>query len=145
MSLRSLTQGSGKGTLSTLLHQTYPQLHTISTGDLLRSHIQTGSSLGQKADQVIKAGGLLPDKDVMSMIGKEVESMGSEKDWLLDGFPRTFGQAEMLDEALQRGKRPLNLVVNLDVPQSVILGRILGECGKEDAMRCEEREEEESC
>ncbi|PWN20142.1 ADK-domain-containing protein [Microstroma glucosiphilum] len=116
--------GSGKGTLSSLLHSTYPELSSISAGDLLRQHIERGTELGKKADGIIKRGDLMDDETMMQMVGKEVEEKGAES-WLLDGFPRTTGQARLLDEALQRQGRPLNLVVNLDVPEEVILKRIL--------------------
>lgn len=66
----------------------------------------------------------MPDQVMMDLIGSEVSSLAS-KDWLLDGFPRTLGQAEMLDAMLEEEGKPLKLVVNLDVPQSVILDRIL--------------------
>lgn len=119
-------QGSGKGTLSTLLSQSYPSISTISAGDLLRTHIQQGTPLGKEAEAVVAKGGLMPDPTMMQMVGGEVRERG-EGNWLLDGFPRTDGQARLLDAALEEQGKPLNLVVNLDVPEEVILARILGE------------------
>ena len=58
------------------------------------------------------------------------------QDWLLDGFPRTQGQATLLDQSLSAQGKPLNLVVNLDVPEEVILGRILGGCAAWLKLRC---------
>ena len=66
----------------------------------------------------------MPDEIMMKLIGTEVELMG-DSDWLLDGFPRTLGQAKMLDQSLKHAGRPLNMVVNLDVPESIILKRIM--------------------
>ncbi|CAO1626440.1 unnamed protein product [Jaminaea pallidilutea] len=116
--------GSGKGTLSTLLCRTYPSITTISAGDLLRKHIDSGTDLGKRAKEIVQRGQLMDDQTMMSMVGAEVEERGSNN-WLLDGFPRTKGQAQLLDESLAEQDRPLNLVVNLDVPEEVILGRIL--------------------
>ncbi|SPO27289.1 probable ADK2 - adenylate kinase, mitochondrial [Ustilago trichophora] len=115
--------GSGKGTQSTRLLKHYT-FSVLSAGDVLRSHIQRKTDIGLKADAVIKQGGLMPDEVMMNLIGAEVEALGG-KDWLLDGFPRTLGQAKMLDGMLEGQGKPLELVVNLDVPESVILDRIL--------------------
>lgn len=76
--MRSLSQGSGKGTLSSLLHSTYPELSSISAGDLLRQHISKGTELGKKADEFIKRGDLMDDETMMQMVGKEVEEKGGE-------------------------------------------------------------------
>ncbi|CAO1633346.1 unnamed protein product [Sympodiomycopsis kandeliae] len=117
--------GSGKGTLSGYLHSDYPSLTNISAGDLLRNHIKHGTSIGQKANSVIKAGKLMPDEIMMSIVGSKVNEL-NHQDWLLDGFPRTLGQAKLLDEELYKNqKKLLNLVVNLIVPEEIILARIL--------------------
>lgn len=115
--------GSGKGTQSTRLLEHF-HFTVLSAGDVLRSHVQRGTGIGQRAGAVIKQGGLMPDEVMMSLIGAEVKVLGGE-DWLLDGFPRTLGQAEMLDAMLQEQGKPLQLVVNLDVPEDVILDRIV--------------------
>nr|CDI53323.1 probable ADK2-adenylate kinase, mitochondrial [Melanopsichium pennsylvanicum 4] len=115
--------GSGKGTQSTRLLKHY-SFSVLSAGDVLRSHIQRKTQIGQRADSVIKAGGLMPDEVMMDLIGTEVQTLQHE-DWLLDGFPRTLGQAQMLDQMLDRQGKPLKLIINLDVPEHVILDRIL--------------------
>lgn len=131
--------GAGKGTLSELLRTSYggkqnrsgasdtpspSWLQTISAGELLRKHISAKTDVGIQAAKVTASGGLMPDSTMMEMVGREVEETG-DRHWLLDGFPRTSGQAQLLDSALSKTRRPLNLVVNLDVPESVILSRIL--------------------
>lgn len=118
--------GSGKGTQSSRLLQHY-SFAVLSAGDLLRSHIQRNTEIGQRADKVIKAGGLMPDQVMMELVGAEVQTL-ADKDWLLDGFPRTLGQAQMLDAMLEEHGKALRLVVNLDVPEDVILDRILRKC-----------------
>ncbi|EPQ32100.1 uncharacterized protein PFL1_00297 [Pseudozyma flocculosa PF-1] len=115
--------GSGKGTQSTRLLNEY-DITVIAAGDVLRSHIRRGTEIGKRADEVIKAGGLMPDEVMMELIGTEVEALG-DRDWLLDGFPRTSGQAKMLDALLETKGKQLKAVVNLDVPEEVILDRIL--------------------
>lgn len=115
--------GSGKGTQSTRLLKHY-SFSVLSAGDVLRSHIQRGTEIGKRADSVIKQGGLMPDSVMMDLVGAEVKTL-ADSDWLLDGFPRTLGQAEGLDKMLEESGKGLRLVVNLDVPEDVILDRIL--------------------
>ncbi|KAF6767630.1 Adenylate kinase, active site lid domain protein [Kalmanozyma brasiliensis GHG001] len=115
--------GSGKGTQSTRLLKEY-SFSVLSAGDVLRSHISRRTEIGQRADAVIKQGGLMPDAVMMDLIGSEVKTL-ADSDWLLDGFPRTLGQAEMLDSMLEQSGKALRLVINLDVPEDVILDRIL--------------------
>ncbi|GAC94433.1 potential cytoplasmic adenylate kinase [Pseudozyma hubeiensis SY62] len=115
--------GSGKGTQSTRLLSHF-SFTILSAGDVLRSHISRGTEIGQRADSVIKSGSLMPDDIMMSLIGSSITSLSSS-DWLLDGFPRTLGQAQMLDTMLSSSSSDLELVVNLDVPEEIILDRIL--------------------
>lgn len=68
----------------------------------------------------------MPDQVMMDLVGAQVKTLAGS-DWLLDGFPRTLGQAEMLDQMLEAQGKALRLVVNLDVPDEVILNRILRE------------------
>lgn len=118
-----LTQGSGKGTLSARIQKKY-EVPIITAGDLLRWHTTHGTELGREASAVIRAGKLMPDKTMMALVGQKLEEMG-DSDWILDGFPRTGGQATLLDEVLRSQNRPLSLVVNLRVPEEVILQRVL--------------------
>ncbi|KAJ9480346.1 GTP:AMP phosphotransferase, mitochondrial [Pseudozyma hubeiensis] len=115
--------GSGKGTQSTRLLSHF-SFTILSAGDVLRSHISRGTEIGLRADSVIKSGSLMPDDIMMSLIGSSITSLSSS-DWLLDGFPRTLGQAQMLDAMLSSKSSDLQLVVNLDVPEEIILDRIL--------------------
>lgn len=141
--------GSGKGTQTSRLLKDFPQIHSISSGDLLRQEIKQGSEIGQKYASIIKTGGLIPDTSIVELIKQELisknflssssttntttinEEKKSNNSWLLDGFPRTLNQAKMLDKMLEQGgsngssnNNTLNLVVELDVPESVILERI---------------------
>lgn len=96
-------------------------VNILSAGDILRKNVRMGTPLGQKADKVIKEGSLLPDDVMLKLLTSELEKV-HDYHWILDGFPRTIGQGQLLDNQLERDS--INLVVNLDVPDSIILDRI---------------------
>ncbi|BEJ18261.1 hypothetical protein CspHIS471_0705380 [Cutaneotrichosporon sp. HIS471] len=114
--------GAGKGTLSSRLVKKY-NLNFISTGDVLRHEIQAGSELGKAVEKIVAGGGLVPDALMVELVRKELDRHVGES-WILDGFPRTLKQGRMLNDVLTSEGRPLNLVVNLNVPDSIILARI---------------------
>lgn len=119
--------GAGKGTQTSRLVRDFPQLSAISSGDLLRNEIEKGSEAGKKAAQYIEKGELIPDADIISLITTELQSrswLNDSSSWLLDGFPRTVTQAPPLDKVLSSSGCGLNLVVQLKVPEEVILDRI---------------------
>ncbi|KAI7901533.1 adenylate kinase-domain-containing protein [Cokeromyces recurvatus] len=118
--------GSGKGTQSSRLVERFGVTH-VSSGDLLRKNIKEGTLLGQQAKQYVQDGKLVPDHLLVSLINKELASQQQIKNenWLLDGFPRTLNQAKALDVTLNRISQPLNLAINLQVPEEVILQRII--------------------
>lgn len=108
---------SGKGTVSSRIIKDFKVAH-ISSGDKLRLHIADGTELGKNVKQYLDTGSLVPDNVMISLISKEIENVGN-KNWLLDGFPRTVEQAEKLQKI-----HSVNLVLNLKVPFSVILERV---------------------
>ncbi|KAI9571328.1 adenylate kinase [Boletus coccyginus] len=114
--------GAGKGTLSSRLVKKYDIL-SISTGDLLRHHIAEGTQVGRQAGEIVAQGGLVPDDLMLKVVTSKLDAL-HDKHWILDGFPRTLGQGKLLDTHLEGQNIPLTLVVNLDVPDEVILGRI---------------------
>ncbi|RDX56739.1 adenylate kinase [Lentinus brumalis] len=114
--------GAGKGTLSARLVKKY-EIVSLSTGDLLRQHIAEKTEVGLLAKEIVAAGGLLPDDVMLKVVTSKLDKLYN-KHWILDGFPRTLGQGKMLDEHLSRQGSPMSLVVNLDVPDDVILSRI---------------------
>ncbi|ANB13222.1 adenylate kinase ADK2 [Sugiyamaella lignohabitans] len=119
--------GAGKGTQVSRLLRDFKGIPAISSGDLLRDNIQKGTKVGKEAATIIKDGGLVPDSTMVSLIGTELQNRGwlnSESSWLLDGFPRTVSQAPALDSILNKSGAALNLVVELKVPEEVILDRI---------------------
>ncbi|RDB21121.1 GTP:AMP phosphotransferase AK3, mitochondrial [Hypsizygus marmoreus] len=114
--------GAGKGTLSARLVEKY-EILSLSTGDLLRQHIAERTEVGRQAEELVAQGGLLPDEVMLKVVTSKLDSLYN-KHWILDGFPRTLGQGELLDAHLKKKHMPLTLVVNLDVPDDVILSRI---------------------
>ncbi|AMD22201.1 HGL139Cp [Eremothecium sinecaudum] len=119
--------GAGKGTLSSRLLKRMPHINYVSSGDLLRREIAIKSPLGIQASSFISKGLLLPDNMITSVIMDHLKVnslLSGETSWLLDGFPRTIGQALSLDNELVKYNSSLNLVVEIDVPQAVILKRI---------------------
>ncbi|SCZ95983.1 BZ3500_MvSof-1268-A1-R1_Chr8-1g09926 [Microbotryum saponariae] len=100
-------------------------LATIGVGDLLRAEILRGTPLGSVAKKAMSAGTLLPDEIVLRLIEPQLHAL-SDRDWILDGFPRKASQATLLDKLLASSEDSLNLVVNLNVPDDVILERIEG-------------------
>lgn len=118
--------GSGKGTQSSRLLKVFPQIKAVSSGDILRNEILKKSRLGMEASSFMAKGELVPDSTMVALIAskmKEDPDLESTGSWLLDGFPRTRVQAEALDKEFASDLN-INLVVELDVDQSVILQRI---------------------
>ncbi|CAO3592768.1 unnamed protein product [Absidia cylindrospora] len=115
--------GSGKGTQSGKLKASFGVSH-LSSGDLLRKNISQQSFIGQQAAEFVAKGQLVPDHLLVSLVDRELTQVGGHN-WLLDGFPRTVEQAHSLDKTLNQLMQPLNLVVNLEVPEEIILERIM--------------------
>jgi len=116
--------GSGKGTQAARLSDELG-FATLATGDLLRDAREAGTELGRRAATYMDRGDLVPDDVVASVIREALGDYGG-KPILLDGFPRTVGQAEALDEALAARGRELTAAVLLDVPDDVVTERISG-------------------
>jgi len=115
-------QGAGKGTLCALLSQRYAVPH-ISTGDMLRAAVAAGSELGQQVGAVIAAGDLVSDEIIAAVVEERLsESDAATRGFLLDGFPRTVNQATMLEPIT--AKRPLNGVIDLEVPTDLVVQRL---------------------
>ena len=117
--------GSGKGTHGPKIVSAMgiPQL---STGDMLRAAVKEGTEIGKKADSVMKAGGLVSDDIVMGIIADRTAKPDCATGFILDGFPRTVGQAGLLDALLKKQGDAVTKVIALDVPDSVLDERICG-------------------
>lgn len=122
--------GAGKGTQAAALVERY-NLHHISTGNLLRKEIASGTELGLKAKSLIEAGSLVPDEVVEGMIESEFRTVKGVKGFLLDGFPRTIAQAEALDKILGRNGEEVTAVVSIMIPDEMVITRISGRAAVE--------------
>ena len=114
--------GAGKGTQARRLAAAYGLRH-ISTGDLIRAAIQEETPLGKKAQPYIEKGQLVPDELVWEL-AKAALAENRYDHFVLDGFPRTIRQAEWLDALLEQQGRPLQIVLNLIVPDDLIVERL---------------------
>jgi adenylate kinase len=115
-------QGAGKGTQAKKLCEHYGAPH-ISTGDMLRDAVAEGTDFGRKAKEYIESGQLLPDDIMLGVIEDRLHKADVlDHGFLLDGFPRTVGQAEALAQIT--AARPLDVVVDLHVAKEVVLERL---------------------
>jgi adenylate kinase len=116
--------GAGKGTQAARLREDFG-LAYIGTGDLLREHKENETELGVKAKEYMDNGDLVPDELVIAMILDKVEEEGDDG-FLLDGFPRTVGQADALSEELDKLGRRLTAALSIDASDDVVLARLSG-------------------
>jgi adenylate kinase len=117
--------GAGKGTQGLMLAERYgiPQ---ISTGEILRDHVQRGTKLGIKARAYMDRGEYVPDDIVVSMVMDRLAEPDAEKGFILDGFPRTVAQAEALEKALADAGEPLTAVLKFSIGGELAVRRLLG-------------------
>lgn len=115
--------GSGKGTQAVMLARRFNIPH-ISSGELLRQEMAAGSPLGGRAKEFMDRGDLVPDELVIEMMGQRILRPDCSAGFLLDGFPRTLEQAQLLDALLEKHRAPISHVADLDVPEEVIIERI---------------------
>jgi adenylate kinase len=115
-------QGAGKGTQCVRMSRHYVVPH-ISTGDMLRAAVREGTPLGRKAGEIMAVGGLVPDDLMIDIVDDRLDRDDTtSRGYVLDGFPRTVGQAEALAEIT--ASRPLDVVIDLDVAREVVLQRL---------------------
>jgi adenylate kinase len=116
--------GAGKGTQAVPLAEHFGVTH-ISSGDLLRSHISRGTSLGRTVEEYVAKGDLVPDAIVMDMLRKPVVAASESGGYVLDGFPRTVEQAEAAYLAARDLGVAVQVAAHLDVEQDVLVRRLL--------------------
>ncbi|MFH1459742.1 MAG: adenylate kinase [Candidatus Omnitrophota bacterium] len=117
--------GAGKGTQATVLCKEFKSLH-LSTGDLLREAVKNNTTVGQAAKTYMDKGELVPDELVARMITEKLKNTNPSKGFLLDGFPRTKKQAEILKQALDDLNLPLDMVIYFETKEATILKRLTG-------------------
>lgn len=122
--------GAGKGTQARMLEETFG-LVQLSTGDLLRAAVAAGTDAGKAAKAVMEAGGLVSDDIVLAILKDRMADADTRKGVILDGFPRTAGQAEALDQLLQSTGQRVNSVISMEVEDAPMIARVAGRytCG----------------
>lgn len=122
--------GAGKGTQAQKLSALCNIPH-ISTGEILRNEVAQGTPLGLQAKSYQEKGELVPDKLIDDMVRLKLSDPDTQSGWILDGFPRTVVQAHFFDELLEKIHQKCDYVIDLEVPDEVIVKRLLAR-GRED-------------
>ena len=121
--------GAGKGTQAEILSQSNSYMH-LSTGELLRKEIELNSTLGKKVKDIINKGELVSDELVLKIVKQNLDQ--DNKGWILDGYPRNLSQANSLNQVLIEINQPLDVVFYLDIPEEVLIKRLLLRGRKDD-------------
>ena len=123
-------QGAGKGTQGRLISSEYGIPH-IATGDMLRAAIAADSPLGRRVKPTYDRGELVPDDVMIELIRERLTEDDTREGFVLDGFPRTSVQAEALDDVLSEIARPLNVVLEFELPEEVSVERLTRRAAEE--------------
>ena len=129
--------GAGKGTQAVSLSKQCSVPH-VSTGDILRAAVSNQTALGKQAKSYMSAGELVPDELILNLIRERLQQADANSGWILDGFPRNVAQANFLEELLKEITQPCEAVLNLEVPDEVIVTRLVSRGrndDKEDVIR----------
>ena len=121
--------GAGKGTQAALLSESHSFLH-LSTGELLRKEVELDTNLGIQVKDIMNKGQLVSDELVLEIVKKNLDK--GNKGWILDGYPRNLSQSNSLNEVLNEINQPLEMVIYLDIPEKVLIKRLLKRGRKDD-------------
>ena len=124
--------GAGKGTQAQRLVEKHGIVQ-LSTGEILRAAAASGSEIGQRAKALMDRGELVPDEVVVDIISDRIDEPDCKKGFILDGFPRTVGQAEALDKLLAEKGLKLDGVIELEVQDDILVSRIEGRASEQAA------------
>jgi adenylate kinase len=133
--------GAGKGTQAVRLAERLDVPH-ISTGDLFRANLGANTPLGLAAKRFMEAGELVSDEVTVGMVRERLTEDDAAKGFILDGFPRTVAQADALEETLEAAGDDLDAVVALEVPEDVLVQRLLGRGRTDDTEAVIRRRQE---
>ena len=141
--------GAGKGTQAKMIAEKYAIPH-ISTGDIFRANIKNGTELGKEAKKYMDQGKLVPDELTVKILLDRVAQPDCANGYVLDGFPRTIPQAEVLDKALCELGDKIDYAINVDVPDENIVNRMGGRracvgCGATYHIKYNAPKEENTC
>ena len=132
--------GAGKGTQSNHIKDKYKIQH-LSTGDMLRAEVQSGSTLGRTIETIIEDGELVPDDVMIDLIESCIGDEACRKGFILDGFPSTVPQAQALDEMLTRKGRAIDHVIVLNVDEEALIERITARAAETGGVRADDNAE----
>ena len=127
--------GAGKGTFAIMLKDDYKLAH-ISTGEIFRNEIKNETELGKTAKKYVESGGLVPDEIVAAMVSKRLGQSDCKNGYILDGFPRTINQAELLKKALAEKNSQIDSVILFNAVDDLLIQRLTArmacpKCGKD--------------
>jgi adenylate kinase len=126
--------GAGKGTQSQRLLAYLGAKH-VSTGDILRDVVKSGTEEGKEVEQYLAAGQLVPDPCIIQIFAKHLATLDRDDHILFDGFPRTLAQAEALEKLLEERGTPLDAAFNLEVNTDELLRRLAGRGRQDDQLK----------
>lgn len=132
--------GAGKGTQAKILIKTH-DIVQISTGDMLREEVNSGSNLGKTAKSIMDSGGLVSDEIIMSIIEERISKPDCQNGFILDGFPRTLNQAIALDDILTNKNIKIHHIIQIDVDEKLLLQRIKQRAKEGDFVRNDDNED----
>ncbi|GGD10625.1 adenylate kinase [Pyruvatibacter mobilis] len=132
--------GAGKGTQAGRVQEAHG-LVQLSTGDMLRAAVAAGTEIGKQAKEIMERGDLVPDEVVVTIISDRIEEDDCKNGFILDGFPRTTGQAEALDKMLAEKGLKLNAVIEIRVDDSILVDRIRSRIAETGGDRADDNEE----
>lgn len=132
--------GAGKGTQSIRIKDKYKIRH-LSTGDMLRAEVASGSALGLTLEGIIESGELVPDGTMIELIESCISDESSKKGFILDGFPRTVEQAKALDDMLSKRGKAINHVIVLEVNEDILIDRIQTRASESGNTRADDNAE----